>query len=60
MRPIGATGFAVLGAGLIAIAFGLARYAFGLFVPSIRTELGLSADAVGVVGSLAFLTSSPA
>ena len=56
MKPVGATGFAVLGAGLIAIAFGLARYAFGLFVPSIRTELGLSADAVGVVGSLAFVS----
>ncbi|MDN3519138.1 MFS transporter [Aquisalimonas lutea] len=56
MRPVDATGFAVLGAGLIAIAFGLARYAFGLFVPSIRAELGLSADAVGVVGSLAFIS----
>lgn len=56
LTPVGATGFAVLGAGLIAIAFGLARYAFGLFVPSIRTELGLSADAVGVVGSLAFIS----
>ena len=56
MRRVGATGFAVLGAGLIAITFGLARYAFGLFVPSIRIELGLSADAVGLVGSLAFIS----
>lgn len=56
MRPVGATGFAALGAGLIAITFGLARYAFGLFVPSIRAELGLSAEVVGVVGSLAFVS----
>ncbi|QIT54089.1 YbfB/YjiJ family MFS transporter [Aquisalimonas sp. 2447] len=56
MRAVGSTGYAVLGAGLIAIAFGLARYAYGLFVPSIRAELGLSADTVGVVGSLAFVS----
>lgn len=56
MRAIGATGFAALGAGLIAVTFGLARYAFGLFVPPIRAELGLSADVVGIVGSLAFVS----
>ena len=56
MKPVNATGFAVLGAGLIAIAFGLARYAYGLFVPAIRSELGLSAEAVGVVGSMAFIS----
>ncbi|MBK5937287.1 MFS transporter [Halorhodospira halophila] len=56
MRPVGAVGYAVLGAGLIAVAFGLARYAFGLFVPAIRTELGLSADAVGVISSMAFVS----
>jgi len=51
-----ATGFAVLGAALIAIAYGLARFAFGLFVPPIRAELGLSPDVIGVVGSLAFVS----
>ncbi|MBK1734461.1 MFS transporter [Halorhodospira abdelmalekii] len=56
MRPIGATGYALLGAGLIAIAYGLARYAYGLFVPAMRTELGLSADAIGVVGAMAFVS----
>ncbi len=56
MRPVGSTGFGIVGAGLIAIAFGLARYAYGLFVPSIRSELGLSADTIGVVGSLAFIS----
>lgn len=56
MKPVNATSFAVLGAGLIAVAFGLARYAFGLFVPAIRAELGLSADQVGIAGSLAFIS----
>jgi len=56
MKALGATGFAALGAGLIAITFGLARYAFGLFVPSIRAELGVTPDVVGIVGSLAFVS----
>ena len=56
MRTVGATGYAVLGAGLTAVAFGLARYAFGLFVPPIRTELGLGSDVIGVVSSLAFVS----
>ncbi|MDZ7685466.1 MAG: MFS transporter [Gammaproteobacteria bacterium] len=54
-RPT-ATGFATLGAALIAIAYGLARFAFGLFVPPIRAELGLSPDVIGYVGSLAFIS----
>lgn len=56
MRTVGATGYAVLGAGLTAVAFGLARYAFGLFVPSIRAELGLGSDVIGIVSSLAFVS----
>lgn len=32
----------VFGAVLIAIGYGLARFAFGLFVPPIRDEQGLS------------------
>ena len=56
MRTPGATGFAALGAALIAVAYGLGRYAFGLFVPPIRAELGLSPDIVGLVGSLGFVS----
>ncbi|MBA1146191.1 MFS transporter [Ectothiorhodospiraceae bacterium WFHF3C12] len=56
MKPLSATGFAVLGAGLIAVAYGLARFAFGLFVPPIREALGLSPDVVGIVGSMAFVS----
>jgi len=56
VKPLKATGFAALGAGLIAVAYGLARFAFGLFVPPIRAELGLTPDVVGIVGSLAFVS----
>ena len=56
MKPLAATGFAALGAALIAIAYGLARFAFGLFVPPIRADLGLSPDVIGIVGSLAFVS----
>ena len=55
MRLEGVTSFALVGSGLVAIAFGLARYAFGLFVPSIRADLGLAPDTIGIVISLAFV-----
>lgn len=58
MKPVSATGYAVLGAGLIAVAYGLARFAFGLFVPPIREALGLSPDVVGIVGAMAFVSFS--
>ncbi len=56
MKPLETTGFAVLGAALTAISYGLARFAFGLFVPPIRAELGLSPDVIGIIGALPFLS----
>lgn len=56
VKSLNATGIATLGAALIAVAYGLARFAFGLFVPPIRAELGLTPDVIGAVGSLAFLS----
>jgi predicted MFS family arabinose efflux permease len=44
--------FAFFGAGLIAVSFGLARFAFGLFVPAIRDDLGLQPSWVGAIGAL--------
>ncbi|MCL7744861.1 MFS transporter [Guyparkeria hydrothermalis] len=44
--------FALFGAGLTAIAYGLARFAFGLFVPPIKADLGLSPEVIGVIGAL--------
>jgi len=58
MRSINATTYAVAGAGLIAMSYGLARFAFGLYVPAIRGELEITADVMGVVGSMAFVSFS--
>jgi predicted MFS family arabinose efflux permease len=52
MYSLSSTGFALLGAVLIAISFGLARFAFGLFVPPIRAELGLTPYVIGIIGAL--------
>lgn len=46
--------FALLGAVLIAISYGLARFAFGLFVPPIRAELELTPHVIGIIGALPF------
>ncbi|MDY7114885.1 MFS transporter [Halomonas sp. SSL-5] len=56
MMRLSSTGFAILGAGLIAISYGLARFAFGLFVPPIRDELGLSSYVIGIIGSLPLIS----
>lgn len=56
MRSLTATGFASLGAMLIAISYGLARFAFGLFVPPIRDELALTPSVVGFIGALPFIS----
>ena len=52
MKPLSSTGFALFGALLVAISYGLARFAFGLFVPPIRAELELTPYAIGIVGAL--------
>lgn len=56
MKFPSSTAFALLGAALIAISFGLARFAFGLFVPPIRAELDLSPELVGVIGALPLIS----
>lgn len=56
MKPLSGTGFAIFGAALIAIGYGLARFAFGLFVPPIRDELGLSSYVIGIIGSLPLIS----
>lgn len=50
------TGFALLGACLIAISYGLARFAFGLFVPPIRADLALTPDVIGIIGALPLIS----
>lgn len=50
------TGFAILGAALIAISYGLARFAFGLYVPPIRETLDLATSVIGILGSLPLIS----
>ena len=56
MKTLSPTGFALFGAALVAISYGLARFAFGLFVPPIRDELELTPYVVGVIGALPLLS----
>jgi len=56
LRTLSTIGFALLGACLIAISYGLARFAFGLFVPPMRSELDLAADTIGIIGSIPFIS----
>jgi hypothetical protein len=36
---------------VIAVSFGLARYTYGLFVPDIRADLGISTGFIGLIAS---------
>jgi predicted MFS family arabinose efflux permease len=39
---------------MIAVTFGMARYAYGLFVPEIRDDLGLSTSTLGLIASCSY------
>ncbi len=54
MQTPSAFRIALLGAIVIAITYGLARFVLGLFLPLIRDDLGLSAIEAGLVGALPF------
>ncbi len=56
MKPLSSTGFAIFGAALVAISYGLARFAFGLFVPPIRDELELTPYVIGIIGALPLIS----
>ena len=56
MKSLSNTGFALFGAALVAISYGLARFAFGLFVPPIRAELELTAYVTGIIGALPLIS----
>lgn len=56
MKFPSSTSFALLGAALIAISYGLARFAFGLFVPPIRDDLDLAPDVIGIIGALPLIS----
>ncbi|MEE4304472.1 MAG: MFS transporter [Wenzhouxiangella sp.] len=56
MKSLSSTGFALFGAALVAISYGLARFAFGLFVPPIRAELALTPYVIGIIGALPLIS----
>jgi predicted MFS family arabinose efflux permease len=41
---------------MIAVTFGLARYGYGLLLPEMQSDLGLSPGAAGLIGSAAYLS----
>jgi predicted MFS family arabinose efflux permease len=49
-----AIGTAALGAGVIAITYGLARFVFGLFLPAIRADLEIGPTMAGIIGAIPF------
>jgi predicted MFS family arabinose efflux permease len=46
----------VPGTAMIAVTFGLARYGYGLLLPEMRADLGMSAGAAGLVSSATYLS----
>jgi predicted MFS family arabinose efflux permease len=55
-RPVAAEWqIALAGLTVIAVSYGFARYGFGLFVPQIRREYGLSTSALGLIGSATYV-----
>ncbi len=56
VTPSGRSGFALAlsGCASIAVAFGFARYGFGLFVPAFEREFGLATTTVGAIGSVSY------
>ena len=44
----------VPGAAMIAVTFGLARYGYGLLLPDMRAETGMTAATAGVISSAAY------
>ena len=56
MKSYSSTAFALFGAALIALSYGLARFAFGLFVPPIRAALDLTPDVIGLIGALPLIS----
>jgi predicted MFS family arabinose efflux permease len=50
-RRSGVTWLVAPGLAMIAVTYGLARFAYGLFLPEMRESLDLSATALGLIGA---------
>lgn len=49
-----ATRIGIAGAAVVGVAFGMARYVYGLTLPDIRQELGVSELVLGLIASATF------
>jgi hypothetical protein len=49
-RPSGITWLVAPGLAMIAVTYGLARFAYGLFLPEMRESLDLSESVLGLIG----------
>lgn len=54
MKPAGTISFIAAGFAVIAASYGLARFAYGLFLPAITADLGLSRTEAGLISAGAF------
>ncbi|MEO9527341.1 MFS transporter [Roseibium sp.] len=48
-------GLTAAGLAIVAVTYGLARYCFGLFLPDIRQEFGLSSELIGLIAGLSYM-----
>lgn len=53
-RAVGTAWLAAAGLAVIAVCYGLARFAYGLFVPAFTAEFGLGAAATGAIASSSY------
>src|ERR671910_3908423 len=50
-RPTGIAWLVAPGLAMIAVTYGLARFAYGLFLPEMRESLDLSESVLGLIGA---------
>ena len=55
-KPTAVMSVLVPGTLMIAVTFGLARYGYGLLLPDMRAEIGMSASAAGLISSAAYVS----
>jgi predicted MFS family arabinose efflux permease len=53
-QPTAVMSVLVPGAAMIAVTFGLARYGYGLLLPDMRAETGMTAGTAGLISSAAY------
>lgn len=54
-RPVGALRLATAGIGVVGVCFGMARYGYGLLLPDVRRDYGLSPALLGAVAMASYV-----